>query len=157
MWLGPVTDYRGKVRSSDQDALISFLRARGRRTRYPVAIFADSGETGAQTRRSPGLSGSEDLKHLLLAGVFCLCALGSTLPATGRRLGVDYDFGVRLPAAAAETGFRSTFAETVPVLVRTGVATEDDLKGLLKEMQGTAEDVRVLIAQACLPGVAAIK
>ena len=70
---------------------------------------------------------------------------------------MDYDFGVRLPAAAAETCFRSTFAETVPVLVRTGVATEDELKGLLKEMQGTAEDVRVLIAQACLPGVAAIK
>jgi hypothetical protein len=43
------------------------------------------------------------------------------------------------------------------VLVRTGVATEDELKGLLKEMQETAEDVRVLIAQACLPGVAAIK
>ncbi len=98
--------------------------------------------------------------------------------ATGARLGVDYDFGVRLPAAAAEAGFRSiqihleqpaylrgpekrlwehTFAETAPVVVRTGVATEDELEGLLKEMRETAEDERVLIAQACLPGVVAIK
>ena len=101
---------------------------------------------------------------------FCLAA--------GARLGVDYNFGVRLPAAAAEVGFRSirihleqpaylrgpekrlwehTFAETVPVVVRTGVATEDELKGLLKEMRETAENESVLIAQACLPGVIAIK
>jgi ubiquinone/menaquinone biosynthesis C-methylase UbiE len=98
--------------------------------------------------------------------------------ATGARLGVDYDFGVRLPAAATEVGFRSiqihleqpaylrgpekrlqehAFAEMVPVVARTGVATEDELKRLLKEMRETAEDERVLIAQACLPGVVAIK
>jgi hypothetical protein len=83
-----------------------------------------------------------------------------------------------LPAAATQAGFRSVqihleqpahlhgpekrlwehpFAETVPVVLRTGVATEDELKGLLKEMQETAEDERVLIGQACLPGVVAIK
>jgi hypothetical protein len=62
-----------------------------------------------------------------------------------------------IAAAAAEAGFRSTFAETVPVLVRAGVATEDELKGLLREMQETAEDLRVLIAQACLPGVVPLK
>jgi ubiquinone/menaquinone biosynthesis C-methylase UbiE len=98
--------------------------------------------------------------------------------ATGARLGVNYDFGVRLPAAASEVGFRSilirleqpaylrgpekrlwehTFAETVPVLVREGVATEDELKGLLEEMRQVAEDESVLIAQACLPGVVAVK
>jgi ubiquinone/menaquinone biosynthesis C-methylase UbiE len=98
--------------------------------------------------------------------------------ATGVRLGVDYDFGVRLPATATEVGFRSieihldqpaylrgpekrlwehTFAETVPVVVRTGVATEDELKVLLDEMRATAEDERLLIAQACLPGVVAAK
>jgi ubiquinone/menaquinone biosynthesis C-methylase UbiE len=98
--------------------------------------------------------------------------------ATGARLGVDYDFGIRLPAAAAEVGFRSilihleqpaylrgpekrlwehTFAETVPVVVRTGAATEDDLKGLLEEMRQVAEDESVMIAQACLPGVVAVK
>jgi hypothetical protein len=91
---------------------------------------------------------------------------------------VDYDFGVRLPAAAAEVGFRSvqihleqpvylrgpekrlwehTFAEALPVAVRNGVATEEELKGLLIEMRETAEDESVLIAQACLPGVIAIR
>jgi hypothetical protein len=98
--------------------------------------------------------------------------------ATGTRLGVDYDFGIRLPAAAARVGFQSilihleqpaylrgpekrlwehTFTETVPVFVRTGVATEDELKGLLDEMRQVAEDESVLIAQACLPGVVAVK
>ena len=96
----------------------------------------------------------------------------------GARLGVDYDFGVRLPAAAAQTGFGSvrvyldqpaylrgpekrlweySFAETIPVATRTGVATEAELKQLLEEMQGIAQDESVLIAQACLLGVIAIK
>jgi ubiquinone/menaquinone biosynthesis C-methylase UbiE len=96
----------------------------------------------------------------------------------GLALGVDYDFGVRLPAAAAEAGFQSiqvhleypaylkgpekrlweyTFAETVPVVVRTGAATEEELSGLLEKMRQDAENERVLIAQACLPGVVAIK
>jgi 2-polyprenyl-3-methyl-5-hydroxy-6-metoxy-1,4-benzoquinol methylase len=98
--------------------------------------------------------------------------------ALGAKLGVDYDFGVRLPAAAAQTGFRSiqihleqpaylrgpekrlwehTFAEASPVAVRNGVATEDELKDLLHQMRETADDETVLIAQACLPGVVAIK
>lgn len=98
--------------------------------------------------------------------------------ATGAKLGVDYNFGVRLPAATTKVGFRSTqihleqpaylrgpekrlwehtFAEAVPVMMRTGVATEDELKGLLKETHELAEDETVLIAQACLPGVVAVK
>jgi hypothetical protein len=85
---------------------------------------------------------------------------------------------VRLPAAAAEAGFQSihihleqpaylrgpekrlwehTFAEAGPVAVREGVATEDELKGLLEEMRQIAENESVLIAQACLPGVVAFK
>jgi hypothetical protein len=50
-----------------------------------------------------------------------------------------------------------TFAEIVPVVVRTGVATESELKGLLEEMRETAAHESVLIPQACLPGVIAIK
>jgi SAM-dependent methyltransferase len=98
--------------------------------------------------------------------------------AVGAKLGVDYDFGVRLPVAAAEAGFRSiqiqleqpaylrgpekrlwehSFAEGAPVVVRMGLATEGELKGLLEEMREVAKDERVLIAQACLPGVVAVK
>jgi hypothetical protein len=81
------------------------------------------------------------------------------------------------PAMAVEVGFLSiqvhleqpaylrgpekrlwehTFAETVPVVARTGVAKEDELKALLEQMRELAEDERVLIAQACLPGVIAV-
>jgi ubiquinone/menaquinone biosynthesis C-methylase UbiE len=89
--------------------------------------------------------------------------------ATGTRLGVDYDFGIRfqsilihLEQPAYLRGpekrlWEHTFTETVPVFVRTGVATEDELKGLLDEMRQVAEDESVLIAQACLPGVVAVK
>jgi hypothetical protein len=98
--------------------------------------------------------------------------------AAGDKLGVDYNFGVRLPAATAKVGFRSTeihleqpaylrgpekrlwehtFAEAMPVMIRTGAATEDELKGLLKEIHELADDETVLIAQACLPGVVAVK
>lgn len=98
--------------------------------------------------------------------------------AVGLELGVDYDFGARLPAAAAEAGFRSiqvhleqpaylrgpekqlweyTFAETVPVMVRTRMAKVEELNELLMQMREAAQDESVLIAQACLPGVIAIK
>jgi ubiquinone/menaquinone biosynthesis C-methylase UbiE len=98
--------------------------------------------------------------------------------ATGKALGVDYDYGVRLPADVMDAGFRAvdvrleqpaylrgtekrlwehTFAEAVPVIVRAGVATEDELTSILNEMRRLAEDERVLIAQWCLPGVIAVK
>jgi hypothetical protein len=98
--------------------------------------------------------------------------------AMGAALGVDYDYGVRLPAAAADTGFRSiavrleqpaymrgpekrlwehTFAEVAPSMVRTGVATTGQLNDLFEEMRLVAADERVFIAQACLPGVIAVK
>lgn len=123
----------------------------------------------------------QDLK---LSSIFCgpassayarIVALGL---AMGAVLGVDYDFGVRLPAAAADAGFCSvevrleqpaylrgpekrlwehTFAEIGPSMVRTGVVTAAELDDLLAEMRQVAADERVLIAQACLPGVIAVK
>lgn len=98
--------------------------------------------------------------------------------AMGEALGVNYDYGVQLPAAAAATGFQSvevwleqpaylrgpekrlwerSFAEVAPSMVRTGVAAESELNELLKEMGEFAEDEHTLIAQACLPGVIAVK
>ena len=131
----------------------------------------------AEARRGPRLPGPEAFKHFLLSGILCLRALGSLLPGCGGQT----RSGLRFRCAIAGRGSRSrlsieihleqpaylrgpekrlwehTFAETVPVVVRTGVATEDELKGLLKEMRETAENESVLIAQACLPGVVAIK
>ncbi len=131
--------------------------------------------------RPGGVLVCQDLK---LSSVFCspesaaytrFVQLGM---AMGLKLGVDYDFGVRLPAAAAGAGFQSirvyleqpaylsgpekqlwehTFAETVPVMVRTGVATAEELNELLKQMRAIAQDGSVLIAQACLPGIVAVK
>ena len=96
----------------------------------------------------------------------------------GRRLGVDYNFGIRLPGAAARAGFRSvevrldqpaylrgeekrlwehTFAEVFPSMMRAGVASADELQELLDGMQAAGADYDVLIAQACLPGVIAVK
>lgn len=98
--------------------------------------------------------------------------------AMGVQLGVDYDYGMRLPAEAEEAGFRSvevrlsqpaylrgpekrlweqTFAELAPSMVRTGVMTAAEWAGLHEEMRQAGMDERVLIAQACLPGVIAVK
>jgi ubiquinone/menaquinone biosynthesis C-methylase UbiE len=96
----------------------------------------------------------------------------------GKRLGVNYDFGIRLPAAASGAGFRSvevrlnqpayltgqekrlwehTFAELFPSMIRAGVASSGELQKLLDGMRAVASDQRALIAQACLPGVIAVK
>jgi SAM-dependent methyltransferase len=98
--------------------------------------------------------------------------------AMGRVLGVDYNYGLRLPVAARNSGFshvevrlnqpaylrgeekrlwEHTFAEIVPAFLRTGVATQEELDALLADMRKCADDERVLIAQACLPGVIARK
>jgi hypothetical protein len=42
-------------------------------------------------------------------------------------------------------------------MVRTGVATTGQLNDLFEEMRLVAADERVFIAQACLPGVIAVK
>jgi hypothetical protein len=75
--------------------------------------------------------------------------------AMGEVLGVDDDYGVRLPAAAVDAGFQlpevrleqpaylrepekrlweHTFAEIAPSIVRADVATADELNDLLDEM-----------------------
>jgi hypothetical protein len=91
---------------------------------------------------------------------------------------VDYNFGLALPAAAAEAGFAEvdvrltqpaylareekrlweyTFAEISPAYVKNGVATQDEVDRQLAEMAELAADDHRLIAQACLPGVLARK
>jgi hypothetical protein len=42
-------------------------------------------------------------------------------------------------------------------MVRAGVASPDELQTLLEEMRAVAADHHALIAQACLPGVIAVK
>jgi SAM-dependent methyltransferase len=96
----------------------------------------------------------------------------------GRRMGVNYDYGVELPAAVMHAGFQSpevrvdlpaflrgpgkrmweqTYAEAIPVIAGTGVSHEDELLDLLEEMRTVAADERVLIAQWALIGVVAKK
>lgn len=96
----------------------------------------------------------------------------------GTHLGVNYNFGLRLPAAAEYAGFHSpfirlehpaylrgeekrlwehTFAEAVPVILSSGVATEQELKQVLTGMRTVAADGRTLIAQWCSPGIIAVK
>jgi ubiquinone/menaquinone biosynthesis C-methylase UbiE len=96
----------------------------------------------------------------------------------GNALGVDYDYGVRLPADALHAGFQSvevrldqpaymqgpekslwelTFREVAPVMVRTRAATQVELDLLFSQMRLYADDPTSLIAQACLPGIIARK
>jgi ubiquinone/menaquinone biosynthesis C-methylase UbiE len=96
----------------------------------------------------------------------------------GAELGVNYNYGMRLPADAADAGFHSvevrmecpaylhgpekrlwelTFAEAVPVFLKNEIATEEELNGIVEEMRRLAEDERVLMAQWCSPGVIAKK
>ena len=125
-------------------------------------------------------------QDLLISTIFCSprCAAYERFlelgQETGRILGVDYNFGARLPAAALDAGFHSidvrlaqpaylagpekrlweyTFAEVTAVMLRDNAAraTQDELEELLREMAEFAADERTLIAQACLPGVIARK
>ena len=96
----------------------------------------------------------------------------------GSALGVSYDYGARMPADASSAGFRSvevrleqpayfrgpekrlwelTFAEASNVIRRNGIATQDELNGILDELRALAEDQSVLIAQWCSPGIIAMK
>jgi ubiquinone/menaquinone biosynthesis C-methylase UbiE len=123
----------------------------------------------------------QDLK---LSSIFCspessaYSHMIALCQAMGTAIGVNYDYGIQLPAAAVDAGFQSvevrmqqpaylrgpekrlwehTFAEIAPSIARAGVATDDHLRHLLDEMRQVAADERVLIAQACLPGVIAVK
>ena len=98
--------------------------------------------------------------------------------ATGRALGVDYNYGEWLPVDVMEVGFQPpeirfqqpvylrgpekrlwehTIREATPTIVQTGSASEDEVNSLLEEMRLAAEDERTLIAQWGMPGVIAVK
>ena len=123
-------------------------------------------------------------QELRLSNTFCYPdspayarSVSLTLEA-GRRLGVNYDYGVELPAAVMDAGFQSpevrvdlpaslrgpgkriwehTYAEAIPVIARTGVCREAELLDLLEEMRAVADAEHVLIAPWALIGVVAMK
>jgi SAM-dependent methyltransferase len=93
-------------------------------------------------------------------------------------LGVNYNFGLDLPREALRIGFRDlvvsyewpmflrgegkrmwelTFAEAAPVLMKMGIASEDELAGIVAEMQELALRDDVLMASWGMPGVWAVK
>jgi SAM-dependent methyltransferase len=123
-------------------------------------------------------------QDLRISGISCVpeCAAYRTMTdcaiAMGKALGVDYDYGIRLPIEAEEAGFRVldmrfdspaylrgeekrlwefTFAEAGPAMVRTGAISETELTTLLNGLRRTAEDERTLIALASLAGMIAVK
>jgi hypothetical protein len=103
---------------------------------------------------------------------------GKRVLELGAKIGVDYNFGLSLPAAAADAGFARvdirltqpayltseekrmweyTLAEISPAYIKSGVVTQGEVDQQLAEIAELAPDDRVLIAQACLPGVIARK
>src|SRR5258708_2686620 len=98
--------------------------------------------------------------------------------AMGKMLGVNYDFGTELHSAVMRAGFRSptvqfvqpvhmqgvgkdwwhqTFEEVTPVMIRLGLVTQDEISVLLSELKKLTVDDQVLLAQARMPAVAAVK
>jgi ubiquinone/menaquinone biosynthesis C-methylase UbiE len=96
----------------------------------------------------------------------------------GKLLGVNYDFGHDLHAAVMEAGFNSptvsfiqpaflsgtgkgwwhqTFAEATPMMIRSGITSEEEVAMLLQEMEKLVHDERVLLAHARMPAIAASK
>jgi hypothetical protein len=92
--------------------------------------------------------------------------------------GVDYDFGRQLHTAVLQAGFRSpevrliqpahlrghgkdwwhqTFGEATPPMIRAGLATEDEITTLLADLKRLACDESVLLVQARMPAVSAVK
>jgi len=102
-------------------------------------------------------------------------ALGHAL---GRHMGVNYDFGMQLHTAVMEVGFglpevcfaqpaqvhgvgkgwwHQCFVELAPGIIRAELATEDEMVRLLGELESLVLDQRVLLAQARMPAVSAVK
>jgi SAM-dependent methyltransferase len=102
-------------------------------------------------------------------------ALGHAL---GRHLGVNYDFGAQLHTAVMEAGFETPevsftqpvqlrgvgkdwwhwcFVEIRPGIIHAGLATEDEMFKLLGELKRLVFDERVLLAQARMPAISAVK
>lgn len=98
--------------------------------------------------------------------------------AMGEMLGVNYDFGTQLHSAVMQAGFRSpsirfvqpvhmqgvgkdwwhqTFEEVTPVMIRLGLVTEFEISELLGELKKLTLDEQVLLAQARMPAVSAVK
>jgi hypothetical protein len=96
----------------------------------------------------------------------------------GKMLGVNYDFGTQLHSAVMQAGFGSptvrfvqpvhmrglgkdwwhqTFEEVTPVMIRLGLVTQDEISVLLSELKMLALDEQVLLAQARMPAVSAVK
>jgi SAM-dependent methyltransferase len=102
-------------------------------------------------------------------------ALGHAL---ARHLGVNYDFGEQLHTAVMEVGFyppevnfvqpaqlrgvgknwwHQSFVELRPGIIGARLATGDEMSTLLGELERLVLDERVLLAQARMPAVSAIK
>lgn len=96
----------------------------------------------------------------------------------GNMLGVNYDFGTQLHLAVMQAGFGvptvrfvqpvhmrgtgkdwwyQTFEEATPMMIRHGLATRDEISVLLGEMKKLTLDDQVLLAQARMPVVSAVK
>jgi hypothetical protein len=96
----------------------------------------------------------------------------------GKMLGVNYDFGTQLHSAVMQAGFGSptvrfvqpvhmrglgkdwwhqTFEEVTPAMIRLGLVTQDEISVLLGELKKLALDEQVLLAQARMPAVSAVK
>ena len=98
--------------------------------------------------------------------------------AMGKVFGVNYDFGVQLHTAVLQAGFASpevrfiqpvhlrgtgkdwwhqTFGEATPAMIRAGLATEGEIATLLAELKRLTDDENVLLVQARMPAVSAVK
>jgi SAM-dependent methyltransferase len=98
--------------------------------------------------------------------------------ALGKILGVNYDFGLDLHRVAVSVGFREpmlsfdrpaflrgekkrmwehTFTEAVPMMLKSGVASQEELATLVREMHALALQEDVMLAPWGMPGVWAVK
>jgi ubiquinone/menaquinone biosynthesis C-methylase UbiE len=131
--------------------------------------------------RPGGVLVAQDLR---ISSIYCEPA-ESTFPrvhqiavAISRALGVDYDYGMRLPLDVVKVGFQPpevrfiqpaymrgpekrlwehTIREAMPNVVHTGSATQDEMDDLVEEMRLAAEDESTVIAQWGMPSVIAVK
>jgi ubiquinone/menaquinone biosynthesis C-methylase UbiE len=98
--------------------------------------------------------------------------------AAAKVLGANYNFGLSLPAAAMDAGFQTptirldypmyldgpkkrlmewTIEEAVPMFLRSGATTQEEMTTVLAEMRRTTQNEKVLVAQYPLVGIWARK
>jgi len=96
----------------------------------------------------------------------------------GKALGVNYDYGIQMPLDVMKVGFNTpevrfiqpaylrgpekrlwefTAREAMPTIIRTGMASEDELADRFEKMRLAAEDEHTLIGQWGMPSVIAVK